>query len=105
MKFKYVRIQFPQGGDFTSAWKGITPAPEDASLYQELTAWFHSNLPDRMGVCHFKTENSEALHTMIEPAMALLEHYEVAIEAVYTNSPGAVVAESQYWVWAVKPPA
>ncbi len=102
MKFKYVRIQFPQGGDFTTAWRGIKPSPEDQSLYTEITDWFHANLPDRAGVCHFKTENGETLRTMIEPAMALLERYGVAIEAVYTNSPGDVVAESQYWVWAIR---
>lgn len=102
MKFKYVRIQFPQGGDFTTAWRGIKPSPEDQSLYTEITDWFHANLPDRAGVRHFKTENGEALRTMIEPAMALLERYGVAIEAVYTNSPGDVVAESQYWVWAIR---
>ena len=105
MKFKYVRIQFPQGGDFTTAWRGITPAPEDADLYREISDWFHSNLPDRAGVCHFKTENGEALHTMIEPTMALLERYGVAIEAVYTNSPGKVVAENSLWIWTIRPPA
>ena len=56
-------------------------------------------------MCHFKTENGEALRTMIEPTMALLERYGVAIEAVYTNSPGKVVAENSLWIWTIRPPA
>lgn len=102
MKFKYVRFQFPQGGDFSTAWNGITPAPEDVSLYEEITAWFHANLPSRVGVCHFKTENGEELRMVIEPAMALLEKYGVPLEVVYTNSPGAVVAEDRYFLWTIR---
>ena len=93
----------PKAGTLPQHGGASSPPRRIRALYTEITDWFHSNLPDRAGVCHFKTENGEALRTMIEPAMALLERYGVAIEAVYTNSPGDVVAEDQYWVWAVTP--
>ena len=102
MKYKYVRLQFPQGGDFTAAWNSIYPAQEDAALYDEITAWFRATLPSRLGLCHFKTENGEAFRTMIEPAMALLERYGIPFDAVYTNTPGTVVAEDKFWLWTVR---
>jgi hypothetical protein len=83
---------------------------EDAALWREIDSWFATELPfpepcmnkERV-VCFFKTENTELMLKMLNPAMWLLERYEQPFFMVYTNTPGEIVYEDKYQV-AVKVP-
>lgn len=116
MKFKYVRIQ---GRDIASntmhaagifgictrlVQQGIMDE-EDVALWREIDSWFVDELPfpelcmrkERV-ICFFKTENADLMLKMLNPAMWLLERYEVPFFMVYTNRPGEIVYEDDYQV-------
>ena len=116
MKFKYVRIQGKElaantkyaKGVFSMCWKLIQDdmmEDEDADLYKEIDKWFSEKLPyppqcmnREKVVCFFKTENSEEMMKMINPAMWLLEKYNHPFDVVYTNFPGEIVYEDEYQI-------
>lgn len=116
-RFKYVRIQGQELAENTMYARGIFSIcwdliqndkmeEEDAMLYKEIDSWFAEKLPwppqcmnQEKVICFFKTENSEEMLTMIQPAMWLLERYHHAFYLVYTNTlPGEIVYEDQYQV-------
>ena len=119
MKFKYVRIQGQElaantmyaKGIFSMCWQLIQDDimdEEDQGLYRELDDWFAENLPwppqcknQERVVCFFKTENSDEMMKLINPALWLLEKYNHPYYMVYTNFPGEIVYEDEYQV-AVK---
>ncbi|MDO4860501.1 MAG: hypothetical protein Q4A48_05705, partial [Bacillota bacterium] len=81
---------------------------EDADLYKEIDKWFSEILPyppqcrdQEKVVCFFKTENSDEMMKLINPALWLLEKYNHPYYMVYTNFPGEIVYEDEYQV-AVK---
>ncbi len=116
MDFKYVRIQGRElaantmyaKGVFSMCWKLIQDDvmdEEDADLYREIDKWFAEILPfpepcmrKEKVVCFFKTENSEEMLKLIQPALWLLEKYHHPFYVVYTNDPGEIVYEDQYQV-------
>lgn len=119
MKFKYVRIQGKELASNTMHAAGIfglcvrliqqgVMDEEDAALYREIDSWFVEELPfpepcmrrERV-VCFFKTENADLMLRMLNPAMWLLQRYNVPFYVVYTNTPGEIVYEDDYQV-AVK---
>lgn len=116
MKFKYVRIQgrdlaantMHAAGIFSMCVRLIQQGimdEEDAALWREIDSWFATELPfpepcmnkERV-VCFFKTENTELMLKMLNPAMWLLERYEQPFFMVYTNTPGEIVYEDDYQV-------
>ena len=119
MKFKYVRIQGKElakntmyaKGIFSMCWQLIQDdvmEEEDADLYKEIDKWFSEILPyppqcrdQEKVVCFFKTENSDEMMKLINPALWLLEKYNHPYYMVYTNFPGEIVYEDEYQV-AVK---
>lgn len=119
MKFKYVRIQGRElaantnyaKGIFSMCWKMIQDdvmEAEDADLFKEIDLWFSEILPyppqcmnREKVVCFFKTENTEEMMKLINPAMWLLEKYHHPYYVVYTNTPGEIVYEDEFQV-AVK---
>ena len=119
MKFKYVRIQGKElaantkyaKGIFSMCWQLIQDdvmEEEDADLYKEIDKWFSEILPyppqcrdQEKVVCFFKTENSDEMMRLINPALWLLEKYNHPYYMVYTNFPGEIVYEDEYQV-AVK---
>ena len=114
--FKYVRIQGKElarntmyaKGVFSMCWKLIQDDvmdEEDADLYKEIDKWFAEILPfpepcmrKEKVVCFFKTENTEEMMKLIQPALWLLEKYHHPFYVVYTNDPGEIVYEDQYQV-------
>ena len=117
-RFKYVRIQgkalakntmFAKGV-FSMCWQMIQDNvmdEEDTGLYKEIDDWFAENLPwpepckrQEPVVCWFKTENSEEMLKMIQPALWLLERYNIPYYLVYTNFPGEIVYEDKYQIAA-----
>lgn len=116
MNFKYVRIQGRElaentmyaKGIFSMCWKMIQDdvmEEEDADLFKEIDSWFAEVLPyppqcmnREKVVCFFKTENTEEMMKMINPAMWLLEKYHHPFYVVYTNTPGEIVYEDEYQV-------
>ena len=119
MNFKYVRIQGKElaantkyaKGVFSMCWQLIqneVMEEEDADLYKEIDKWFSEILPypppcqkQEKVVCFFKTENTEEMMKLINPALWLLEKYNHPYYMVYTNFPGEIVYEDEYQV-AVK---
>ena len=116
MKFKYVRIQGKElaantkyaKGIFSMCWQLIQDdvmEEEDADLYKEIDKWFSEILPyppqcrdQEKVVCFFKTENSEEMMKLINPALWLLEKYNHPYYMVYTNFPGEIVYEDEYQI-------
>ena len=116
MKFKYVRIQGRDVAANTMHAAGIFGIctrlvqrgimdEEDVALWREIDSWFAEELPfpepcmrkERV-ICFFKTENADLMLKMLNPAMWLLERYEVPFFMVYTNRPGEIVYEDDYQV-------
>lgn len=116
MKFKYVRIQGRElaantmhaAGIFGMCWRLIQQGvmdEEDVALFKEIDSWFAEELPfpepcmnkERV-ICFFKTENSELMLKMLNPALWLLERYNHPFFVVYTNTPGEIVYEDEYQV-------
>ena len=118
LTFKYVRIQGRNLARNTMHAKGVFSMcmqlvhdkimdQEDEDLYLEIDSWFSENLPwppqckrQEPVVCWFKTENSDEMLKMIQPALWLLERYNHPYYLVYTNFPGEIVYEDQYQVVA-----
>ncbi|MCQ2461736.1 MAG: hypothetical protein MJ115_06305 [Clostridia bacterium] len=116
MNFKYVRIQGRElaanteyeKGVFSMCWQLIRDDvmdEEDASLFEEIDQWFAEILPfppmcngTEKVVCFFKTENTEEMMKLMNPAMWLLEKYNHPFYVVYTNSPGEIIYEDDYQV-------
>ena len=121
MKFKYMRIQGRElaantkyaKGIFSMCWQLIQDDvmdEEDADLFREIDDWLSEILPypppcmnHEKVVCFFKTENTDEMIKLINPALWLLEKYEHPYYVVYTNFPGEVVYEDEFQV-AVKVP-
>ena len=118
MKFKYVRIQGRDVAANTMHAAGIFGIctrlvqrgimdEEDVALWREIDSWFAEELPfpepcmrkERV-ICFFKTENADLMLKMLNPAMWLLERYEVPFFMIYTNRPGEIVYEDDYQVVA-----
>ena len=116
MKFKYVRIQGRDVASNTMHAAGIFGIctrlvqqgimdEEDVALWREIDSWFAEELPfpepcmrkERV-ICFFKTENADLMLKMLNPAMWLLERYEVPFFMVYTNRPGEIVYEDDYQI-------
>lgn len=120
-KYKYLRIQGLElaantlyaKGIFSMCWQLIrndVMEEEDVDLFLEIDAWFSEELPwpepcinQEKVVCFFKTENTEEMIKMIQPAIWLLEKYNHPYFLVYTNTPGEIVYEDRYQV-AVRVP-
>lgn len=123
MKFKYVRIQGKElalntsyaKGIFSMCWKLIQKdvmEEEDADLFKEIDQWFSEILPyppqcmnREKVVCFFKTENTDEMMKLINPAMWLLEKYHHPYDVVYTNFPGEIVYEDEFQVVVKAEPA
>ena len=121
INFKYARIQGRElaantrhpAGVFSMCWKLIQDGrvdEEDASLFKEIDSWFAEILPfpepcmrKEPVVCWFKTENTDFMMKLIQPAMWLLDRYHHPFYLLYTNDPGEIVYEDDYQV-AVKVP-
>ena len=116
MKFKYVRIQGRDLASNTMHAAGIVGMcvrliqqgimdEEDTALWREIDSWFVEELPfpepcmrKEKVICFFKTENADLMLKMLNPAMWLLERYDVPFFMVYTNTPGEIVYEDDYQV-------
>ena len=116
MKFKYVRIQGREKAVNTNRGKGIFSMcmqmiqdevmdEEDRDLFLEIDKWFSEILPyppqcknQEKVICYFKTENTEEMMKLINPAMWLLERYNHPYYVVYTNFPGEIVYEDEFQV-------
>ncbi len=116
MKFKYVRIQGREKAINTNWGKGIFSMcmqmiqdevmdEEDRDLFLEIDKWFSEILPyppqcknQEKVICYFKTENTEEMMKLINPAMWLLERYNHPYYVVYTNFPGEIVYEDEFQV-------
>lgn len=116
MKFKYVRIQGREIASSTMHPAGIFGMcvrliqqgimdEEDAALYREIDSWFVETLPfpepclkKEKVICFFKTENADLMLRMLNPAMWLLDKYQVPFYMVYTNMPGEIVYEDEYQI-------
>ena len=116
MKFKYVRIQGREKAVNTNWGKGIFSMcmkmiqdevmdEEDRDLFLEIDKWFSEILPyppqcknQEKVICYFKTENTEEMMKLINPAMWLLERYNHPYYVVYTNFPGEIVYEDEFQV-------
>ena len=117
-QYKYLRIQGRNLVINTLTGKGIfglcmelvrskKMEQEDEELYMEIDSWFAENLPwpeacknQESVVCYFKTENAGEMLKWIQPALWLLDRYNVPYYLVYTNTPGEIVYEDQYQVVA-----
>ena len=116
MKFKYVRIQGREIASSTMHPAGIFGMcvrliqqgimdEEDAALYREIDSWCVETLPfpepclkKEKVICFFKTENADLMLRMLNPAMWLLDKYQVPFYMVYTNTPGEIVYEDEYQI-------
>ena len=117
-RYKYVRIQGRNLVINTLTGKGVfglcmelvrskKMEQEDEDLYMEIDEWFAENLPwpepckkQEKVVCYFKTENAGEMLKWIQPALWLLDRYDVPYYLVYTNSPGEIVYEDKYQIVA-----
>ena len=119
MTCKYMRIQgreeswitkYPKG-IFSICWRMISDgimSPEDAEAFREIDAWFRENLPEpepcknqEAVITFFKTDTTEEMRRMIEPAVRILDKYAHPYDIVYTNYVGTIVYEDE-WQVAVK---
>lgn len=117
-KYKYVRIQGRNLVSNTLTGKGVfglfmelirdkVLEQEDADLFLEIDSWFSENLPwpepcknQESVVCYFKTDNASEMLKWINPALWLLDRYNIPYYLVYTNTPGEIIYEDQYQIVA-----
>lgn len=116
MKYKYMRIQgretswitkYPKG-IFSMCWRMIQDgvmSKEDEEIFCNIDQWFKRRLPEpepcKNGepvITFFKTETTEEMQKVIEPAMQLLDKYAHEYDVVYTNFVGTVVYEDKWQV-------
>ena len=117
-KYKYVRIQGRNLVSNTLTGKGVfglfmelirdkVLEQEDADLFLEIDSWFSENLPwpepckrQERVICYFKTENASEMLKWINPALWLLDRYNIPYYLVYTNTPGEIIYEDQFQIVA-----
>ena len=117
-KYKYVRIQGRNLVSNTLTGKGVfglfmelirdkVLEQEDAELFLEIDSWFSENLPwpepcknQESVVCYFKTDNAGEMLKWINPALWLLDRYNIPYYLVYTNTPGEIIYEDQFQIVA-----
>ena len=116
MQYKYMRIQgretswitkYPKG-IFSMCWRMIQDgvmSREDEEIFRDIDQWFKDNLPEpepckngEKVITFFKTETTEEMRKVIEPAMRLLDKYEHPYDVVYTNFVGMIVYEDEWQV-------
>lgn len=119
MRYKYMRIQgketswitkYPKG-IFGMCWRMIQDGimnREDEESFRNIDRWFRDNLPEpeqckngETVITFFKTDTTEEMQRVIEPAMELLDKYEHPYDVVYTNYVGTIVYEDE-WQVAIK---
>ena len=119
MKCRYMRIQgreeswvtkYPKG-IFGVCWRMIADGvmgPEDEKTFRAIDDWFKENLPEpepcknhEPVITFFKTETTDEMQRMIEPAVRILDKYGHPYDIVYTNQVGTIVYEDP-WQIAVK---
>ncbi len=119
MKCRYVRIQgredswvtkYPKG-IFSICWRMVQDgilSPEDEKIFRNIDNWFKENLPEpepcknhEKVITFFKTEGTEEMLEMIEPAVRMLDQYAHPYDIVYTNAVGTIVYEDP-WQIAVR---
>lgn len=116
MNCKYMRIQgrenswvtdYPKG-IFAMCWRLIQDGvmnQEDEDLFRKIDTWFKENLPEPEAckngekvITFFRTETTEKMQRIIEPAIAMLDKYAHAYDIVYTNFVGKIVYEDEWQV-------
>lgn len=119
MKCRYMRIQgredswitkYPKG-IFGMCWRMIQDgimSPEDEKTFRAVDGWFKENLPEpdpcknqEKVITFFKTETTDEMQRMIEPAVKILDKYGHPYDIVYTNAVGTIVYEDE-WQIAVR---
>lgn len=122
MNLKYVRVQTRHMiveetgepiGIFHACWRLLNDnimEPDDIHRFLEVDTWFTRYLPSppifRGGefqkiVTWFKCETSEEMLQKLEPALEILDKYNVIFDIMYTNDPGTVIYEDDYQIATV----
>jgi hypothetical protein len=114
--YKYMRIQgrdnsyitkYPKG-IFSLCWNLINAkvtTEEEENLFISINEWFKENLPEpeqcknrEMVITFFKCESTEHMLKKLEPAVKLLDKYNIPYDVVYTNFVGTIVYEDDWQV-------
>ena len=119
--YKYLRVQGRELAENTRIGRGIfsictqllrddVMEEEDADLFREIDQWFSEVLPypevcqrQEKVICYFRTDKTDELIRLIQPAMRLLDKYKHPYDVILTNYPGEIVYEDIFQV-AVKVP-
>ena len=116
MKCRYMRIQgreksrvtkYPKG-IFSVCWRMISDgvmSPEDEKAFRAIDDWFKENLPEpepcknhEQVITFFKTETTNEMQRIIEPAVRILDKYGLPYDIVYTNCVGTIVYEDEWQI-------
>ena len=116
MQYKYLRIQGREDswitkdpkGIFSICWRLIQDGKmnqEDEKTFKEIDEWFKEHLPEpepcKKGekvITFFKTETTEEMQKVIEPAIKLLDKYVHPYDAIYTNYVGTIIYEDEWQI-------
>ncbi|NLC19332.1 MAG: hypothetical protein GX757_08985 [Clostridiales bacterium] len=78
---------------------------EDEECFRRIDDWFKEHLPEpepckngEQVITFFKTESTQEMLKMLEPAIGLLEKYRHPYDVVYTNFVGQIVYEDDWQV-------
>ena len=115
-QYKYVRIQgredswvtkYPRG-IFGMCWRLIQDGKmnqEDENMFKEIDEWFKEHLPEpeacKKGekvITFFKTETTDEMQKVLEPAIQLLDKYAHPYDVVYTNFVGTIIYEDEWQI-------
>ena len=116
MECRYMRIQgredswitkYPKG-IFGMCWRMIQDGimgPEDEKTFRAIDDWFKENLPEpepcknhEKVITFFKTETTDGMQQMIEPAVKILDKYGRPYDIVYTNAVGTIVYDDEWQI-------
>ena len=114
--YKYMRIQgredsyitkYPKGV-FSLCWNLIRDkklTDEEEKLFVSIDGWFKENLPEpepcknhEAVITFFKCDTTEEMVRKLEPAVALLDKYNMPYDIVYTNFVGTIVYEDEWQI-------
>ena len=116
MQYKYMRIQdredswitkYPRG-IFSMCWRLIQDGKmnqEDETMFIEIDGWFKEHLPEPEAckngekvITFFKTETTDEMQKVLEPAIQLLDKYAHPYDIVYTNFVGTIIYEDDWQI-------